>query len=96
MRFNRFGLTFDHPDNWTVDTEDSEGRFATVTVYSPGGAFWSVSGHTPGGDPQQLAAAVVAEMKQEYQERNSIPSRPKANWRATDSPASTSTSTASI
>ncbi len=73
MRFNRFGLAFDHPDNWTVDTEDSEGRFATATVYSPGGAFWSVSGHAPGGDPQQLAAAVVAEMKQEYQELDSEP-----------------------
>ena len=35
MRFHRFGLAFDHPDNWLVDMEDAEGRFATVTVYSP-------------------------------------------------------------
>ena len=50
MRFDRLGLRFDHPDNWVVDTDDAEGRFATATVYAPGGAFWSVSGHAPGGE----------------------------------------------
>ena len=73
MHFHRFGLTFDHPDNWLVDTEDSEGRFATVTVYSPGGGFWSVSGHAPGGDPGELAAAVVSEMREEYRELDAEP-----------------------
>jgi hypothetical protein len=68
MRFDRFGLAFEHPDNWMIDTEDSEGRFATVTVYSPRGGFWSVSGHAAGGDPGELAAAVVSEMREEYRE----------------------------
>jgi hypothetical protein len=73
MHFDRFGLAFDHPDNWTVDTDDAEGRFAAVTVYSPDGAFWSVSGHAPGGDPAELAAAVVAQMREEYRELDSEP-----------------------
>jgi hypothetical protein len=73
MHFDRFGLAFDHPDNWLVDTEDSEGRFATVTVYSPGGGFWSVSGHAPGGDPEQLSGAVVSEMREEYRELDAAP-----------------------
>ena len=73
MRFDRLGLRFDHPDNWAVDTDDAEGRFATATVYAPGGAFWSVSGHAAGGDPRELAAAVVAHMKQEYQELDAEP-----------------------
>jgi len=73
MHFDRFGLAFDHPENWTVDTDDSEGRFAAVTVYSPDGAFWSVSGHAPGGDPAELAAAVVAQMRAEYRELDSEP-----------------------
>jgi len=42
MHFNRFGLAFDYPDNWSVDTDDSADRYATVTVYAPGGGFWSV------------------------------------------------------
>jgi hypothetical protein len=73
MHFERFGLAFDYPDNWSVDTDDAADRFATVTVYSPEGAFWSVSGHAPGGDPQDLAAAVVAQMRREYQELDSEP-----------------------
>jgi hypothetical protein len=73
MHFDRFGLSFDHPDNWLVDTEDSEGRFATVTVYSPAGGFWSVSGHAPGGDPGQLSDAVVSEMREEYRELDAEP-----------------------
>jgi hypothetical protein len=68
MRFDRFGLAFDYPDNWSVDTDDSEGRYATVTVYAPGGGFWSVSGHAPGGDPRDLSATVVGQMRKEYQD----------------------------
>ena len=49
MRFNRFGLAFDYPENWFVDTQDAADRYATVTVYSPEGGFWSVSGHARGG-----------------------------------------------
>jgi len=68
MHFDRFGLAFDYPDNWSLDTEDSEGRFAAVSVQSPEGAFWSVSGHAPGGDPAELATAFVTQMREEYRE----------------------------
>ena len=71
MHFNRFGLAFDYPENWSVDTDDSRDRYATVTVYSPEGGFWSVSGHAPGGDPRELSAAVVVQMKKEYQDLDS-------------------------
>ena len=71
MHFDRFGLAFDYPDNWLVDTDDSADRYATVTVYAPGGGFWSVSGHAPGGDPRELSAAVVVQMKREYQDLDS-------------------------
>ncbi|MCE9629136.1 MAG: hypothetical protein K8S94_00245 [Planctomycetia bacterium] len=73
MHFDRFGLAFDYPDNWSVDTADADGRYATVTVYSPEGGFWSVSGHAGGGDPRELAAAVVSQMKKDYQELDSEP-----------------------
>lgn len=73
MHFNRFGLSFDHPDNWTVETDDAEERYAAVTVYSPGGAFWSISGHAAGGDASLLASAVVDQMRDEYQELDCEP-----------------------
>ena len=71
MHFDRFGLAFDYPDNWSVDISDSGGRHAAVTVQSPEGAFWSVSGHAPGGDASELAAAVLGQMTDEYRELDS-------------------------
>ena len=73
MRFNRFGLAFDYPENWFVDTQDAADRYATVTVYSPEGGFWSVSGHARGGDPAELSLAVLRAMQKEYQDLDSEP-----------------------
>ena len=73
MRFHRFGLAFDYPENWVVDTDDSGGSHSAVTVYSPGGAFWSVSAHAPGGEPAILATAVVQQMRDEYRDLDSEP-----------------------
>lgn len=73
MRFDRFGLAFDHPDNWTVETDDSEERYAAVTVYSPDGSFWAVSGHAAGGAPATLAQAVVEQMRDEYRDLDCEP-----------------------
>lgn len=71
MRFAQAGLAFDYPDNWSVDTTDSAGGRAAVTVYSPEGAFWSVSAHAPGDDPAVLSQAVVAQMREEYRDLDS-------------------------
>jgi hypothetical protein len=71
MRFAHAGLAFDYPDNWSVDTTDSAGGRAAVTVYSPEGAFWSVSAHASGGDPALLSEAVVGQMREEYRDLDS-------------------------
>ncbi|MEI7863327.1 MAG: hypothetical protein WCJ21_11880, partial [Planctomycetota bacterium] len=75
MRFNQFGLAFEYPDNWSVDTDDSGGRHATVTVYTPEGGFWAVSAHAAGPAPEQLTAAVVVQMRQEYQDLDVEPAQ---------------------
>ena len=71
MRFAHAGLAFDYPDNWSIDTTDSAVARAAVTVYSPEGAFWSVSAHAPGGDPAVLSEAVVGQMREEYRDLDS-------------------------
>jgi len=71
MRFTQAGLSFEYPDNWSVDTTDSTLGRAAVTVYSPEGAFWSVSAHAPGGDPSMLSQAVVGQMREEYRDLDS-------------------------
>ena len=73
MQFNRFGLAFDYPDNWSIDTDDSQDRYAAVTVYSPEGGFWSVSGHAAGGDPAELTGAVLGQMRKDYQDLDCEP-----------------------
>ena len=66
--FSRTGISFDYPDNWTLDDEDTLAGQQSVTVYSPGGAFWTVAAHPRSADPEQLTMAAVEAMKEEYQE----------------------------
>ncbi|HID78261.1 MAG TPA: hypothetical protein EYP56_19985 [Planctomycetaceae bacterium] len=64
--YNKLGITFQYPENWTLDEEDALTGQQSVTVYSPGGAFWSISIHPRSADPQRLARAAVEAMRQEY------------------------------
>ncbi len=66
-QFNSLGISFQYPDNWTLDDSDALLGRKSVTVYSPGGAFWSVAIHSGVAEPAKLAAAVVDTMKKEYQ-----------------------------
>jgi hypothetical protein len=65
-RFDSLGISFQYPDNWTLDDSDALLGRQSVTVYSPGGAFWSVAIRPGTAEPAKLAAAVVDAMKQEY------------------------------
>jgi len=73
VQFNRYGMAFEYPDGWSVDTDDAQGGRSAVTVYSPEGGFWSVSGHAPGGPPAELAEAVVRQMRAEYADLDAEP-----------------------
>ena len=73
MRFRRLGLDFAYPDSWSVDTDDAREGRAAVTVYAPEGGFWSVSGHAAGGRPDDLATAVVTQMRSEYRDLDAEP-----------------------
>ncbi|NQU24731.1 MAG: hypothetical protein HQ567_25900 [Candidatus Nealsonbacteria bacterium] len=64
--FQKMGISFLYPDNWTLDEDDALAGRKSVTVYSPGGAFWSVSLHPTSTDPTQLAQAAVEVMRGEY------------------------------
>ena len=66
-KFEKLGISFQYPDNWTLDEEDAPAGRQSVTVYSPGGAFWSVAVHPRSAHPAQLAEAAVDAMKQEYE-----------------------------
>jgi hypothetical protein len=65
-RFDSLGISFQYPDNWTLDDSDALLGRKSVTVYSPGGAFWSVTIQSGKAEPNKLTAAVVETLKQEY------------------------------
>ena len=73
--FNKMGISFLYPDNWTLDEDDAKAGQESVTVFSPGGAFWSVSVHPPSTDPGQLAEAALKAMEEEYKELETEPAR---------------------
>ncbi|ASV72944.1 hypothetical protein THTE_0342 [Thermogutta terrifontis] len=64
--YNNRGIRFQYPENWRVEEDDLWTGRHSVTVYSPEGAFWSVSVHPRDTDPHKLADAAVQAMRQEY------------------------------
>jgi len=73
VRFHRLGIDFSYPDSWSLDTDDARDGRVAVTVHTPEGGFWSVSGHAPGGRAADLAEAVVAQMRHEYRDLDAEP-----------------------
>ena len=69
--YNKLGLTFQYPDNWTLDEKDALEGENTVTVYSPGGAFWSIVVHPAQVDPEDLTKTALKAMRKEYDELDS-------------------------
>ena len=65
-KFDKLGLSFQYPENWTLDEEDALAGRKSATVYSPGGGFWSVALHPPTADAEKMAEAAVDAMRQEY------------------------------
>jgi hypothetical protein len=63
--YDNWGIHFLYPDNWTVDETESEGE-KSVTVQSPGGAFWSITLHERQADPALLATAALEALQVEY------------------------------
>jgi hypothetical protein len=71
--FEKMGIRFLYPDNWTLDEDEALHGNSSVTVQSPGGAFWSVVLHPPTTDPAKLAATALAALKEEYVDSEAEP-----------------------
>jgi hypothetical protein len=73
-RFENLGISFQYPENWQLDEEDIRAGQSAVTVYSPGGAFWSVALHTAStAGPAQMAQAALDAMRKEYDDLDAEP-----------------------
>jgi len=73
--FDKLGIHFQYPENWTVETDSAGAGRQTVSVYSPEGAFWTVMRHPADTDPVELAQTALVAMQNEYDELDSETAR---------------------
>ena len=66
--FDKLGIRFTYPENWQLDESEALAGAATVTVYSPGGSFWSISLHSIDTEPEELVASAVKALRETYDE----------------------------
>ncbi len=66
--FDKLGVRFLYPENWQLDESEAMDGNQVVTVYSPGGSFWSLMIHPAGASPAKLAATALKAMRQQYDE----------------------------
>ncbi|MBI2823243.1 MAG: hypothetical protein HYX69_00975 [Planctomycetia bacterium] len=66
--FEKLGIRFQYPENWVLDESEALDGNQAVSVYSPGGAFWSVMIHPPEMVPAKLADTALSAMRQQYDE----------------------------
>ena len=62
-----FGICFTYPDGWELCEECADDQ-VSLTVSSPGTAFWSVTIMPDGPNPDDVIRAAVAAYEQEYDE----------------------------
>lgn len=70
--FDKFGIKFLYPDDWTLEVSTDEDE-AGATVYSPGGAFWSVVVRGGEEEPAELANVAVVAISDEYTDVDTEP-----------------------
>lgn len=71
--YNKMGIQFSYPENWTLDEEDALEESTSVSVYSPGGAFWTIILHPLSTDPHKLARAAMQAVQKEYEDFEAEP-----------------------
>lgn len=64
--YDKMGIRFMYPDNWTLDEQEAVSGNRSVSVSSPGGAFWSIVVYALDTDLDQLAATALEALKTEY------------------------------
>jgi len=71
--FDKLGVRFLYPDNWTLDEGEAVEGGSSVSVYSPQGSFWSIVVEPRAVDPAEMAAAALQAFKAEYDNCDSEP-----------------------
>jgi hypothetical protein len=71
--YEKLGIRFLYPDNWTLDESEALAGNRSVTVYSPGAAFWSIVLYGPDASTADLAAEALRSLQGEYEDAEAEP-----------------------
>lgn len=71
--YEKLGIRFQYPENWTLDEVEALEGNNSVTLYSPAGGFWSIMIHPQGTPPAELVEAALAAMRQQYDDLDADP-----------------------
>ena len=66
--YDKMGIRFQYPENWTLDEDAALHGEQTVSVHSPSGGFWSITLSAESIEPSDLADTALAALKVEYRE----------------------------
>lgn len=66
VTYDDLGIRFLFPENWSLEADDELPDRPSVTIYSPGGAFWTVVRRGPSDDLDQMAEEAAAAVREEY------------------------------
>jgi hypothetical protein len=64
--YDKFGVKFLYPENWTITDEEAEDWPKAVTVQSPQGGFWTLHIYEGGVNISQLVREAVEALRVEY------------------------------
>lgn len=66
--YERHGIRFLYPDNWTVQEDEALPGVHCVTLQSPGSGFWLLQVLRSPQSPKRLADETLSSVKQDYDE----------------------------
>jgi hypothetical protein len=70
-KYEKFGVQFLYPENWTIAEEELDDWPHGVTIQSPSGAYWELHLYPSPMSRTRLAADVLEAMRQQYEDLES-------------------------
>ncbi|MCU0871047.1 MAG: hypothetical protein MUE50_01760 [Pirellulaceae bacterium] len=71
--YEKFGIRFLYPENWTVSDEQLEDWPRSVSIQSPQGAYWELQVYPSRINPARLVKQALAAMEQIYEDLEAEP-----------------------
>jgi hypothetical protein len=71
--FERFGVRFMYPENWSLIDLEVEDWPRTLTLQSTGTGFWTLHVYPPGQEAEPLVQEVAQAIRQEFRELEMLP-----------------------